>query len=144
MNYIDNIKKTNYTYKIKKELDYMKNMEVKNEYILDRIKQFNNILNIKKESTQKKKHVLLDDICESLFKKKWNNLLLIHKQIKIREYIKHKKIKNYNHIYKFILNLLKNKKSSLDKFIEYDSINGKIDNFDLVNFELFKKNNIII
>lgn len=65
---------------------------------------------------------------EEYYKKSWNKLNIIHKKIKIKEFINNLPINKESKkiIIGKLLNLLNNKKINKNKDIEYDNINGKI------------------
>lgn len=65
---------------------------------------------------------------EEYYKKHWNKLNIIHKKIKIKEFINNLPInkESKKNIITKILTLLNNKKINKNKDIEYDNINGKI------------------
>lgn len=65
---------------------------------------------------------------EEYYKKSWNKLNIIHKKIKIKEFINNLPINKdtKKNIIANLLSLLSNKKINKNKDIEYDNINGKI------------------
>ena len=65
---------------------------------------------------------------EEYYKKPWNKLNIIHKKIKIKEFINNLPInkENKKNVIAKLLKLLTNKKINKNKEIEYDNVNGKI------------------
>lgn len=72
----------------------------------------------------------LSNIDEYLFKRPWNKLELVHKKIKLDEYIKNYLFKcsdeNLEEIKKKLFNDLNNKKLNSIKKVNYDPISSKI------------------
>ncbi len=69
------------------------------------------------------------NVDDFVYKKAWNKLNIIHKIIKMKEFINELKIDDIEmkkHLKNQLVTMLKNKKLTKKSDVEYDAINGKI------------------
>ena len=90
MKEIEKVKKLNKKYKIDNELNYLENIINKNDIILDKINKLKSEKNESDDNITNLNNHFTDEIYNSMFRKDWNDLLPIHKEIKIKEYLKKK------------------------------------------------------
>ena len=82
-------------------------------------------------------NITSDSIDEYYYKKPWNKLNIIHKKIKLKEFVNNLMIKR-NEKKKLIsdlIQLLNQKKITKKNEIDYDNINGKIISISLLKFK---------
>lgn len=73
-----------------------------------------------------------------VYKKPWNKVNIIHKKIKIEEFVNNlamDDIQMKKHLKTQLVSMLKNKKLTKKNEVEYDAINGKIISIPLLNFK---------
>ena len=78
------------------------------------------------------------NINDDYYKKHWNKLNIVHKKIKIKEFINNLEITKVKkkELIEILLKLLNNKKLNKNENIEYDNINGKIISIPMLNVKI--------
>uniref|UniRef100_A0A6C0EDB7 Uncharacterized protein n=1 Tax=viral metagenome TaxID=1070528 RepID=A0A6C0EDB7_9ZZZZ len=104
------------------------NDEIISKYFYD-IKKNNNIISKSLSDSDIIQSSENNNIYENLYKKSWSKLNIVHKIIKIKEFINTLNIEieeEKNNLINTLIQFIKNKKVKNNDDIKYDEINGKI------------------
>jgi hypothetical protein len=104
------------------------NDEIISKYFND-IKKNNNIISKSLSDSDIIQSSENNNIYENLYKKSWSKLNIVHKIIKIKEFINTLNIEieeEKNNLINTLIQFIKNKKVKNNDDIKYDEINGKI------------------
>lgn len=124
-NILDNIK-----------LYYLKNISenIENKVLIQHINNLKNTISETNTPTDSET-IYTDDY---IYKKEWNKLNNIHKQIKIKQFVNNKlninNKKEEDDLKRTLTNLVKTKQLTQKKTVNYDSFNGKIISINCLKF----------
>lgn len=146
---IDTIKNNNYVFKIQFEIDYLKSKEktfgLTPEEIESRIVMLENMLAGKMETRKKtiteQKNDMFQEFDKYAFKKQWNKLQSIHKNVKIKEFIEdaYGKGEMQTNIINDLSKYVNDNKINTKKYVVYDPNIGKILTLTCLTIDLENK-----